>query len=60
MERYQTSSDGANWIEYLTGCFGGSPFSCPRQLWNFAFAGADISGHLYVYLFSLYVIIVET
>ncbi|KAF9468508.1 hypothetical protein BDZ94DRAFT_1287020 [Collybia nuda] len=37
-----TSSEGSNWLEYLTGCFGGRPSACPKQLWNFAFAGADI------------------
>ncbi|KAI0775535.1 hypothetical protein BD413DRAFT_491390 [Trametes elegans] len=38
-----TSSDGSNWTEFLTGCFAGKPSSCsPRQLWNFAFAGADV------------------
>ncbi|EJC97812.1 uncharacterized protein FOMMEDRAFT_97508 [Fomitiporia mediterranea MF3/22] len=42
-----TSSDGANWIEFLTGCFSGKPIDCsPRQLWDFAFAGADIDGNL--------------
>ena len=34
--------------EFLTGCFGGLPSKCaPRQLWNFAFAGADIDGNMY-------------
>ncbi|CAE6402315.1 unnamed protein product [Rhizoctonia solani] len=37
-----TSSDGANWIEMITGCYAGLPAKCPRTLWNFAFAGADI------------------
>ncbi|KAG8767715.1 hypothetical protein FRC12_006083 [Ceratobasidium sp. 428] len=37
-----TSSDGANWIEMVTGCYSGLPSKCPRVLWNFAFAGADI------------------
>ncbi|RDB18088.1 Acetylesterase [Hypsizygus marmoreus] len=37
-----TSSEGSNWLEYLTRCFSGQPSACPRQLWNFAFAGADI------------------
>ncbi|CAK5284159.1 unnamed protein product [Mycena citricolor] len=41
-----TSSEGSNWIEYLTGCFQGSPLDCDKQLWNFAFAGSDISGDL--------------
>lgn len=41
-----TSSDGANWIEYLTGCFSGPPQRCQRQLWDFAFAGADIDDAL--------------
>ncbi|KAH9838700.1 uncharacterized protein C8Q71DRAFT_752519 [Rhodofomes roseus] len=41
-----TSSDGANWIEYLTGCFAGDPAFCPRKLWDFAFAGADIDGNI--------------
>ncbi|KAH9846362.1 hypothetical protein C2E23DRAFT_582601 [Lenzites betulinus] len=38
-----TSSDGSNWTEFLTGCFQGKPADCsPHQLWNFAFAGADV------------------
>ncbi|KAF7798409.1 hypothetical protein EIP86_009630 [Pleurotus ostreatoroseus] len=39
----KTSSDGSNWIEFLTGCLEGRPSDCsPHQLWDFAFAGADI------------------
>ncbi|KAH8104685.1 hypothetical protein BXZ70DRAFT_1005195 [Cristinia sonorae] len=41
-----TSSDGSNWIEFLTGCMSGRPSRCRRQLWNFAFAGADIDSNL--------------
>jgi len=41
-----TSSEGSNWVEFLTGCFGGSPLSCEKQLWNFAFAGSDIDAAL--------------
>ncbi|KDQ62303.1 carbohydrate esterase family 16 protein [Jaapia argillacea MUCL 33604] len=42
-----TSSDGSNWTEFLTGCMQGKPSECsPRQLWNFAFAGADIDINL--------------
>ncbi|KAI0070441.1 hypothetical protein K474DRAFT_1608680 [Panus rudis PR-1116 ss-1] len=42
-----TSSDGSNWIEFLTGCFEGLPSECsPHQLWNFAFAGADIDAKI--------------
>ncbi|KAJ3921154.1 hypothetical protein F5877DRAFT_36602 [Lentinula edodes] len=41
-----TSSEGSNWIEYLTGCFEGSPTLCDKQLWNFAFAGSDIDAAL--------------
>lgn len=41
-----TSSDGANWVEFLTGCFDGQPLKCKKQLWNFAFAGADIDATL--------------
>ncbi|KAM5533141.1 hypothetical protein V8D89_013189 [Ganoderma adspersum] len=38
-----TSSDGSSWTEFLTGCFAGKPSECaPHQLWNFAFAGAQI------------------
>ncbi|RPD53876.1 hypothetical protein L226DRAFT_548395 [Lentinus tigrinus ALCF2SS1-7] len=38
-----TGSDGASWLEYLTGCFQGRPAECaPRQLWDFAFSGADV------------------
>ncbi|THH15035.1 hypothetical protein EW146_g5380 [Bondarzewia mesenterica] len=39
---YPKISDGSNWLEFLTGCYEGRPFSCKRQLWDFAFAGADI------------------
>ncbi|KAF9077718.1 hypothetical protein BDP27DRAFT_1499370 [Rhodocollybia butyracea] len=41
-----TSSEASNWIEFLTGCFGGKPSDCEKQLWNFAFAGSDISAAL--------------
>ncbi|KAF5360356.1 hypothetical protein D9756_004685 [Leucocoprinus leucothites] len=41
-----TSSEGSNWLEFLTGCFEGSPLNCTQQLWNFAFAGSDIDGDL--------------
>jgi len=41
-----TSSGGSNWIEFLTGCLGGRPQDCAVQLWDFAFAGADIDGSL--------------
>ncbi|KAL7271764.1 hypothetical protein RUND412_005458 [Rhizina undulata] len=38
-----TSSGGSNWVEFLTGCYEGFPRECKNQLWDFAFAGADIS-----------------
>ncbi|KAI9934696.1 hypothetical protein ASPWEDRAFT_186337 [Aspergillus wentii DTO 134E9] len=42
-----TAEGGPNWIEFLTGCGVKdglvSPLNCERQLWDFAFAGADIS-----------------
>ncbi|KAF1344469.1 hypothetical protein BDV97DRAFT_393066 [Delphinella strobiligena] len=42
-----TASGGPNWLEYLTNCGLKpgltSPLTCKKQLWNFAFAGADIS-----------------
>ena len=38
-----TSAGGPNWVEYLTGCFAGLPSRCKRQLWDFAFAGSDVS-----------------
>ncbi|KAF7365144.1 Carbohydrate esterase family 16 protein [Mycena venus] len=41
-----TSSEGSNWIEFLTGCMEGSPLRCTKQLWNFAFAGSDIDSAL--------------
>jgi len=42
-----TSSDGSNWIEFLTGCLSGKPSDCSEhQLWDFAFAGADIDSKL--------------
>ncbi|KAL0961409.1 hypothetical protein HGRIS_006358 [Hohenbuehelia grisea] len=41
-----TSSEGSNWLEFLTGCFEGRPSNCGIQLWNFAFAGADIDAAL--------------
>ncbi|KII86761.1 carbohydrate esterase family 16 protein [Plicaturopsis crispa FD-325 SS-3] len=41
-----TSSDGSNWLEFLTGCSFGRPSDCPIQLWDFAFAGADIDASI--------------
>ncbi|GAW13091.1 hypothetical protein ANO14919_024690 [Xylariales sp. No.14919] len=42
-----TAEGGPNWVEYLTGCGlepGETlPQDCAVQLWNFAFAGADVS-----------------
>jgi len=38
-----TSAGGPNWVEYLTGCFSGLPSRCKTQLWDFAFAGSDVS-----------------
>ncbi|KAF4628234.1 hypothetical protein G7Y89_g9917 [Cudoniella acicularis] len=38
-----TSAGGPNWVEYLTGCFSGLPSKCKKQLWDFAFAGSDVS-----------------
>ncbi|KAI0399565.1 hypothetical protein F4802DRAFT_612077 [Xylaria palmicola] len=42
-----TAEGGPNWVEYLTGCGlepGETlPQDCPVQLWDFAFAGADVS-----------------
>ena len=44
-----TSAGGPNWVEYLTGCYAGRPANCTeysrgqKQLWDFAFGGADIS-----------------
>ncbi|CAG8306829.1 unnamed protein product [Penicillium salamii] len=42
-----TAEGGPNWVEYLTKCGIKegltSPQSCKKQLWDFAFAGADIS-----------------
>ncbi|KAF9476538.1 hypothetical protein BDN70DRAFT_914472 [Pholiota conissans] len=41
-----TSSDGSNWLEFLTGCFSGLPSKCKKQLWDFSFAGADIDANI--------------
>jgi phospholipase/lecithinase/hemolysin len=42
-----TAEGGPNWVEYLTGCGlkpgETSPQDCTVQLWDFAFAGADVS-----------------
>ncbi|KAB5571848.1 lysophospholipase A [Coniochaeta sp. 2T2.1] len=42
-----TAEGGSNWIEYLTDCGVTpgltSPVTCERQLWDFAFAGADVA-----------------
>ncbi|KAI1419296.1 hypothetical protein F5Y12DRAFT_789202 [Xylaria sp. FL1777] len=42
-----TAEGGPNWVEYLTGCGlepGETlPRDCTVALWNFAFAGADVS-----------------
>jgi phospholipase/lecithinase/hemolysin len=47
-----TAEGGPNWVEYLTGCGLQpgltSPLTCKRKLWDFAFAGADVSEQLYV------------
>ncbi|TFK52582.1 hypothetical protein OE88DRAFT_1657924 [Heliocybe sulcata] len=46
IEYRYTAGNGANWPEFLTECFAGLPSNCPRQLWDFAFAGADIDPNL--------------
>ncbi|KAH8670786.1 lysophospholipase A [Xylariales sp. PMI_506] len=42
-----TAEGGTNWIEYLTGCAVEDgeyyPSDCDIQLWDFAFAGSDVS-----------------
>ncbi|RYP10791.1 hypothetical protein DL764_000413 [Monosporascus ibericus] len=42
-----TANAGPNWVEVLTGCGTEpgetSPLACDVQLWDFAFAGADVS-----------------
>ncbi|KAJ5408097.1 hypothetical protein N7509_001980 [Penicillium cosmopolitanum] len=44
-----TAEGGPNWVEYLTDCGVKpgltSPRTCKKQLWDFAFAGSDISTH---------------
>lgn len=43
-----SSAGGPNWVQELTECKEGYPRDCDRQLWGFAYAGADISTTLYV------------
>jgi hypothetical protein len=42
-----TAEGGPNWVEFLSGCAveDGTylPAECPIQLWDFAFAGADVT-----------------
>ncbi|KAK1622840.1 hypothetical protein BDP81DRAFT_440342 [Colletotrichum phormii] len=38
-----SSAGGPNWVQELTGCKEGRPRDCEKQLWGFAYAGADIS-----------------
>ena len=42
-----TAEGGPNWVEYITGCGLKpgltNPRDCEKQLWDFAFAGSDIS-----------------
>ena len=42
-----TAEGGPNWVEYITGCGLKpgltNPQDCEKQLWDFAFAGSDIS-----------------
>ncbi|KAI1331687.1 carbohydrate esterase family 16 protein [Xylariaceae sp. FL0255] len=42
-----TAEGGPNWVEFLTGCALEPGYTLPRdckvQLWDFAFAGADVS-----------------
>ncbi|KAF2106524.1 lysophospholipase A [Lophiotrema nucula] len=44
---FGTAEGGPNWVEYITGCGLKPgltrPKTCKRQLWDFAFAGADYS-----------------
>lgn len=51
-----TAEGGPNWVEFLTGCGLApnftSPQSCSMSLWDFAFAGADVSVELLVSLLS--------
>lgn len=44
-----SSAGGPNWLESLTGCTEGYPCQCDVQLWDFAFAGSDISTDLYAH-----------
>ncbi|KAI8149164.1 hypothetical protein BJV82DRAFT_590900 [Fennellomyces sp. T-0311] len=37
-----SSSGGANWNEYLTGCYEGRPQDCRRHLFNVAYNGATV------------------
>ncbi|KAI9310245.1 GDSL lipase/esterase [Dichotomocladium elegans] len=42
-----TSAGGANWNEYLVGCFEGLPQDCkPKHLFNLAYNGATINDDL--------------
>ncbi|KAF3919169.1 hypothetical protein ABW21_db0209658 [Orbilia brochopaga] len=45
-EELLTNEIKLNSTEYLTGCFSGRPDDCDIPLWNFAFAGADVTGAL--------------
>ncbi|KAK1585034.1 uncharacterized protein LY79DRAFT_581320 [Colletotrichum navitas] len=38
-----SSAGGSNWVQELTGCKEGHPRDCEKQLWGFAYAGADVS-----------------
>lgn len=37
----------------VTGCYAGPPAECPRVLWDFAFAGADIDPTMFARRFSM-------
>ncbi|KAI9258213.1 GDSL lipase/esterase [Phascolomyces articulosus] len=41
-----TTSGGANWNEYITGCFEGLPQDCPAHLYNVAYNGATVDRNL--------------
>jgi hypothetical protein len=48
LEKSKAKYESTRQIEMVAGCYAGLPAKCPRTLWNFAFAGADIDPSMYV------------
>lgn len=49
-DQISTSAGGPNYVQHLTNCTEGHPKKCPIQLWDFAFAGSDVTEDMWDHL----------